>query len=288
MLELHCHTTCSDGTLTPEELVAAAIAAGVKALAITDHDTLAGWERAITAAGDALEIIPGLELSTVHNERSLHILGYYPDRDRLELPLQERISSRKRRAQAMADKLASLGYPIELPPMPGDMAPGRPHIARALVQAGYVQKPQDAFTRWLREDGPAYVQYEKFAATEGIQMLLACGAVPVWAHPYLFRGGTVPTVLPTLVEAGLMGIEVYHPNHSPSDVRKLEELCDHYNLLMTGGSDYHGPAKEKGKEGVSLNGLKVPLALLPPIKQAAQALKATLPSTGCVSKQAAN
>ncbi|MEM0981724.1 MAG: PHP domain-containing protein, partial [Cyanobacteria bacterium P01_H01_bin.58] len=272
----------------PEELVAAAIAAGVKALAITDHDTLAGWERAITAAGDALEIIPGLELSTVHNERSLHILGYYPDRDRLELPLQERISGRKRRAQAMADKLASLGYPIELPPMPGDMAPGRPHIARALVQAGYVQKPQDAFTRWLREDGPAYVQYEKFAATEGIQMLLACGAVPVWAHPYLFRGGTVPTVLPTLVEAGLMGIEVYHPNHSPSDVRKLEELCDHYNLLMTGGSDYHGPAKEKGKEGVSLNGLKVPLALLPPIKQAAQALKATLPSTGCVSKQAAN
>lgn len=273
MLELHCHTTCSDGTLTPEELVQAAIAAGVKALAITDHDTLAGWERAMTAASNQLEIVPGLELSTVHRERSLHILGYYPDRARLEPFLQERIAGRKRRARAMADKLAQLGYPIELPEMPGDMAPGRPHIAKALVAAGHVTHPQEAFTRWLGDGGPAYVQYEKFAATEGIKLLLACGAVPVWAHPYLFRGGTVAAVLPELVAAGLMGVEVYHPNHSPSDERKLEELCDRYGLLMTGGSDYHGPAEGKGKEGVSLNGLHVPLSLLPPLQQAASTLK---------------
>jgi len=275
MLELHCHTTCSDGTLTPEELVQAAIAAGVKAMAITDHDTLAGWDRAIAAAGEQLEIIPGLELSTVHRERSLHILGYYPDRAKLAGPLQDRIQGRKRRARAMADKLAALGYPIELPEMPGEMAPGRPHIARALVQAGYVTHPQAAFTRWLGDGGPAYVQYDKFAATDGIRLLLDCGAVPVWAHPYLFRGGTVETVLPELVAAGLLGIEVYHPNHSPSDERKLEELCDRYNLLMTGGSDYHGPSNEKNKEGVSLNGLQVPLSLLPPLKQAAMTLKQT-------------
>lgn len=273
MLELHCHTTCSDGTLSPEELVQAAIAAGVKAMAITDHDTLAGWERAIAAAGNQLEIIPGLELSTVHRERSLHILGYYPDRQQLEGPLQDRIQGRKRRARAMADKLAELGYPIELPEMPGDMAPGRPHIAKALVKAGHVNRSQEAFTRWLGDGGPAYVQYEKFAAADGIQLLLRCGAVPVWAHPYLFRGGTVETVLPELVEAGLMGVEVYHPNHSPSDERKLEELCDRYNLLMTGGSDYHGPSEEKSKAGVSLNGLQVPLSLLPPLKAAAIALK---------------
>jgi hypothetical protein len=273
MLELHCHTTCSDGTLTPEELVAAAIAAGVKAMAITDHDTLAGWERAIAAAGEQLEIIPGLELSTVHRERSLHILGYYPDRAKLEGPLQERIAGRKRRAQAMAAKLAALGYPIELPKMPGDMAPGRPHIAKALLKAGYISNVQDAFTRWIGDGGPAYVQYEKFAAEDGIKLLLGCGAVPVWAHPYLFRGGTVETVLPELVAAGLMGVEVYHPNHSPSDERRLEELCQQYGLLMTGGSDYHGPAEDKSKEGVTLNGLKVPLTLLTPIKQAAIALK---------------
>lgn len=273
MLELHCHTTCSDGTLTPEALVEAAIAAGVKALAITDHDTLAGWERAIAAAGDQLEIVPGLELSTVHRERSLHILGYYPDRAKLEPPLRERIAGRKRRAQAMADKLAALGYPIELPEMPGDMAPGRPHIAQALVKAGYIQHSQEAFTRWLGDGGPAYVQYDKFPATDGIRLLLDCGAVPVWAHPYLFRGGTVESVLPELVAAGLMGVEVYHPNHSPSDERKLEELCDRYGLLMTGGSDYHGPSEEKNKQGVSLNELQVPLSLLPPLKAAARRLQ---------------
>ncbi|MGF1458285.1 MAG: PHP domain-containing protein [Leptolyngbyaceae cyanobacterium] len=273
MLELHCHTTCSDGTLTPEELVQAAISAGVKAMAITDHDTLAGWDAAINAAGDQLEIIPGLELSTVHRERSLHILGYYPDPAKLVKPLQARIEGRQRRAQKIADKLAALGFPIEVPNLPGNMAPGRPHIAKALVKAGYVSHSQEAFTRWLGDGGPAYVQYEKFAAVDGIRLLLDCGAVPVWAHPYLFRGGTVESVLPELLEAGLMGIEVYHPNHSPSDERKLEDLCDRYDLLITGGSDYHGPSEEKHKAGVSLNGLKVPLSLLPPLKAAAIALK---------------
>lgn len=275
MLELHCHTTCSDGTLTPEQLVEAAIATGVKALAITDHDTLAGWDRAVAAAGDRLEIIPGLELSTVHNERSLHILGFYPDRAKLTDPLQDRIDGRKRRAQAMVRKLAELGYPVELPTMPGDMAPGRPHVARALVEAGHVTSAQEAFKRWIGDNGPAYVQYEKFTAVEGIQLLLDCGAVPVWAHPYLFRGGTVATVLPLLVDAGLMGIEVYHPNHSPSDERKLEALCAEYGLLMTGGSDYHGPPGAKIKDPVKLNGLKVSLALLAPLKQAAIDLKQT-------------
>jgi predicted metal-dependent phosphoesterase TrpH len=275
MLELHCHTTCSDGTLTPEALVQAAITAGVKALAITDHDTVAGWDRAIATAGAQLEIVPGLELSTVHRERSLHILGYYPDRAQLEPPLQARIAGRKRRAQSMADKLATLGYPIELPEMPGGMAPGRPHIAQALLRAGYITHTQEAFTRWLGEGGPAHVQYDKFSAADGIHLLRSCGAVPVWAHPYLFRGGTVESVLPELIAAGLMGIEVYHPTHSPSDERKLEALCQRHSLLMTGGSDYHGPAKDQRQEGIRLNQLDVPLTLLSPIKQAAIALKQT-------------
>ncbi|PSN16204.1 phosphatase, partial [filamentous cyanobacterium CCP5] len=253
--------------LTPPELVAAALEAGVQALAITDHDTLAGWDDAQAAAANTgLEIVPGLELSTVFNGRSLHILGYYPDRQKLEAPLQDRIQGRKRRAQAMVARLAELGYPIELPDMGGDMAPGRPHVAKALVKAGYVATSREAFDRWLRDGGPAYVQYEKFSSQEGIQLLLDCGAVPVWAHPYLFRGGTVETVLPQLVEAGLMGVEVYHPNHSPSEVRRLEEYCQRHDLLMTGGSDYHGPGDEKT---VGLNGLNVPLELLAPLKEAA-------------------
>lgn len=273
MIELHCHTTYSDGTLTPQELVAAAVTAGVKALAITDHDTLAGWNEArIAAATSDLEIVPGLELSTVFNERSLHILGYYPDRLKLEGPLQERLQGRRRRAQAMVAKLAALGYPIELPEMPGTMAPGRPHVAKALVQAGHVASSREAFDRWLRDGGPAYVQYEKFSAVEGIQLLLACKAVPVWAHPYLFRGGTVETVLPQLVEAGLMGVEVYHPNHSVSEVRRLEEYCQQYGLLMTGGSDYHGPGADHAG---GLNSLQVPMALLEKLKSAAAQLKKT-------------
>jgi len=275
MLELHSHTTCSDGSLTPTELVNFAAQKGVRALAITDHDTMAGWEEAIAAAAPLdLEIVPGLELSTVYNGRSMHILGFYPNAQKLQAPLQERVEGRKRRARKMADKLAALGYPIELPNMETAMAPGRPHIAAALKQAGHVNSHNEAFDRFLKDDGPAYVPYEKFTAQQGIDLLLSCGAVPVWAHPYIFRGGTVETVLPILVEAGLMGIEVYHPTHNTSQVRKLEAYCETYDLLMTGGSDYHGPKKEKNPDFKDLNALAVSLELLPPLKAAAIALKA--------------
>lgn len=274
MLELHSHTTCSDGSLTPTELVNFAVEKGVKAIAITDHDTMAGCAEATKAARPFdLEIVPGLELSTVYNGRSMHILGFYPDTQKLQAPLQERVEGRKRRARKMAEKLANLGYPIELPKMSGNMAPGRPHIASALKAAGHVSSHNEAFDRFLNDDGPAYVPYEKFTAQQGIKLLLSCGAVPVWAHPYIFRGGTVDTVLPILVEAGLMGIEVYHPTHSISQTRKLEEYCDTYNLLVTGGSDYHGPPKEKNPDFKDLNALAVPLDLLPPLKAAAQSLR---------------
>ncbi len=282
MLDLHSHTTFSDGTLTPAQLVAAAMIAGVKALAITDHDTLAGWEAAIAAAGDDLEIVPGVELSTVENGRSLHILGFYPNPTQLEPPLQERIAGRRRRAQQMVENLAALGFPIELPTMGGSMAPGRPHLAAAMVKAGHAGSKREVFDRWLGDNGPAYVQYEKFSAAEGIRLLRDCGAVPVWAHPCLFKGSTVDALLPQLVEAGLMGVEVYHPHHSPSDVRRLEAYCRCHGLVMTGGSDYHGPpeAKPPGKAGqtkaaekaVGLNQLHLSLDLLPPLKRTAAAL----------------
>ena len=273
MLELHSHTTCSDGSLTPAELVEFAARQGVKALAITDHDTMAGWDEAISAAAPlGVEIVPGLELSTVYNGRSMHILGFYPDMEKLRSPLQERVEGRKRRAVKMAEKLADLGFPIELPDMSGALAPGRPHIASALRKAGHVKSNNEAFERFLKDDGPAYVPYEKFTAREGIELLLSCGAVPVWAHPYIFRGGTVETILPELVEAGLMGLEVYHPTHSASQTRKLEEYCREYGLVMTGGSDYHGPKKEKNPDFKDLNALGVSLDLLEPLKEAAAKL----------------
>lgn len=274
MLELHCHTTYSDGTLTPTELVQMALRQGVRALAITDHDTVSGWNEAFAAAADQdLEIVPGIELSTVHNGRSLHILGFYPRSDQLTPPLVERLAGRQRRAAAMVAKLAELGYPIALPELGAGMAPGRPHIANALVQAGYVQSAREAFDRWLKDDGPAYVHYEKFSIQDGIDLLRSCGAVPVWAHPYLFRGGEVKDVLPELVAAGLMGVEVYHPQHRLIEVKTLEKLCATYGLLMTGGSDYHGPdLLTKREYDNELNSLKLPLGLLEPLKQAARSI----------------
>ncbi|EKV02189.1 putative metal-dependent phosphoesterase, PHP family [Leptolyngbya sp. PCC 7375] len=273
MLELHCHTTFSDGTLTPQKLVERAAAKGVKALAITDHDTISGWTEARSAAQSYdLEIVPGIELSTTYNERSMHILGFYPDPQKLATPLSKRIQGRHRRAQKMVDKLAELGFPIALPPMPGTMAPGRPHIANALLAAGHVTSPQEAFQRFIGDHGPAYVPYDKFTAQEGIELLRSCGAVPVWAHPYLFRGGIVEEVLPELVEAGLMGVEVYHPQHSISEEQVLEELCAQYDLLMTGGSDYHGPQPKPKAGAIDLNGLHLSLELLDEVKQAAAKL----------------
>lgn len=276
MLELHCHTTHSDGTLTPQQVVEAAIAAGVRILAITDHDTTSGWDEAMAAAQHRdLEIVPGLELSTVHNGRSMHILGFYPDRDQIQTPLQERLAGRHRRAQKILAKLAELGYPVELEPR-NNLAPGRPHIAVALVRAGYAQSSQEAFDRWLGSGKPAYVEYEKFAATDGIRLLRQCHAVPVWAHPYLFSGGEVEDVLPELVSAGLLGIEVYHPTHSPSQRRKLEDLCQRYSLIKTGGSDYHGPAKVDDRH-CGLNQLHLPATLLVPLQAAAQQLRQSSP-----------
>lgn len=275
MLELHCHTTCSDGTLSPTALVALAKETGVRAIAITDHDTCAGWDEAI-AAGDraGVEIIPGLELSTVHNGRSLHILGFYPDRARLEPALVERQEGRHRRASAMVDQLAALGYEITVPPLPQGLAPGRPHVAAALLAAGHVKSVQEAFDRFLADGKPAHVQYEPLSIQDGIALLRSAGAVPVWAHPCLFRGGRLETVLEELVAAGLMGIEVHHPNHGPSDRRKLQAIAERHGLLITGGSDFHGPnSMTTGSDRNGLNQFQLPLSLLDPLKQAAAQLR---------------
>jgi 3',5'-nucleoside bisphosphate phosphatase len=278
MIELHCHTTFSDGTLTPTRLVESAVMAGVQAIAITDHDTMAGWDEARQAAiapdlyhrlsmpeCPPIEIVPGLELSTVHNGKSMHILGFYPDREKLQGPLQERLEGRKRRAQEMLDKLAALGYPVVLPEMGTEMAPGRPHVARAMWEAGYVKDIREAFDRFLGDGMPACVEYEKFEATEGIELILACDGIPVWAHPYLFRGGEVEIVLPKLLAAGLMGIEVYHPSHTEYQQEKLARFCETHGLLMTGGSDYHGPGVG---HHAGLNSQNVSMALLDRLKAA--------------------
>lgn len=267
MLELHCHTTFSDGTLTPTQLVQAALDAGVRALAITDHDTLSGWDEAIAAAsGTALEIVPGVELSTTTQGKSIHILGFYPDRHKLNALLAERLEGRRRRAQGMVTALHKLGYPIELA-MDGPMAPGRPHVAKALITAGHVQSYEEAFDRFLSDGKPAYIAYDRLDTVDGIRQLRDAGAIPVWAHPYLWKAGSVTQILPTFVAAGLMGLEVYHPSHMPHQREELERLAHQYNLIKTGGSDYHGPQLDsKGNHAAQLNQQNVPLGWLDTLK----------------------
>lgn len=268
MIELHTHTTYSDGIFNPQQLVERAANAGVKALAITDHDTLNGWDEAIAAATIYnLEIVPGVELSTVYNGRSLHILGYYPQRNLIERPLEERLAGRKRRAKQIINNLDQMGYPLQLEPTKSNIALCRPHIASAMVKAGYVNSPQEAFERFIGEHCSAYVHYEKFSAEAGIELIRACGGIPVWAHPYLFRGGKVEEVLPVLVEAGLMGIEVFHPHHGNNKVNHLKAFCQQYDLLMTGGTDYHGYDLEHPEnERWHLNKFNLPLDLLDSLK----------------------
>lgn len=275
MLELHCHTTCSDGTLSPTALVTLAREKGVRAIAITDHDTCAGWEEAI-AAGDrtGIEIIPGLELSTTHNGRSLHILGFYPDRARLDPALEERQRGRHRRTVAMVERLEALGYPVTMPTLADGLAPGRPHVAAALLAAGHVRSIEEAFDRFLGDGKPAHVEYEPLSIQDGIALLRSAGAVPVWAHPCLFRGGRIEVVLEELMAAGLMGIEVHHPNHGPSDRRKLQAIADRHGLIPTGGSDFHGPNSMNTADNRNgLNQFQLPLDMLEPIKQAAAQLR---------------
>jgi 3',5'-nucleoside bisphosphate phosphatase len=262
VLELHCHTTFSDGTYTPTELVRAAYEHGIRALAITDHDTMAGWDEAMEEAQKlGVEIVPGLELSTTHNNCSLHVLAFYPDREKLADFLEERRLGRIRRSKAIVDKLKELDIHIEMPTV---ATPGRPHIARALVKAGYITREQEAFDRYIGDGKPAYVPYERLSSTEGIAMLRSCGAVPVWAHPYLFQGGPVAEVLPLLVSAGLMGLEVYHSDASLRISGRLKTLAEQYGLICTGGSDFHGT----NKDHVELNMLKLPLSLLDDLKMA--------------------
>lgn len=271
MLELHCHTTYSDGTLSPQDLVLAAAQAGVQALAITDHDTIAGWDEAIATAqaltqstGHPMEIIPGVELSVTHKGRSVHILGFYPEANALRPLLEQRLAGRRRRAAQMVEKLAELGYPIDCPKMESESAaPGRPHIANALLAAGHIDRVQDAFDQWIGEGKLAYVPYEELTVEDGIALLRSTGAIPVWAHPWLFRGGRIEAMVHEMAAMGLMGIEVYHPGHTPSQQERLTSLCRELGLVKTGGSDYHGPAQDARHP---LNIFNLPLGLLRPLR----------------------
>jgi 3',5'-nucleoside bisphosphate phosphatase len=257
MIDLHAHTTASDGSDTPAELIRNAAAAGVHTLAITDHDTTGGWEEAI-ATVERLEVpftlIRGTEFSCIHGSAgawiSLHLLGYLfdPDAEALKAERARMRESRLGRGEAIVDALVAAGYPIswqQVIDIAGGGAVGRPHIGQALMQAGVVDSVTDAFAHLLSSSSPYYVPKREMPVQLAIELIRQAGGVPVIAHPWARKRGRIldEAALRSLVSAGLLGIEVDHPDHAGADRARLAELSAELGLLSTGSSDYHGTRK---------------------------------------------
>jgi predicted metal-dependent phosphoesterase TrpH len=250
-VDLHSHTTASDGTLTPRELVRRAVQQGVRVLAITDHDSTEGLREAMDEARLhlPLEIVPGLEINCdvpagpAGGAAEVHVLGYCVDweADWFQQFLREQRDERRQRVYRIAERLAALGAPIdpdEVFAIVKEGSAGRPHVAQVMVKRGYVKSVREAFDKYLRAGGPASVPRKRLTPAAAVAVIRRARGVPVLAHPGL---ADRDDLIPELVSAGLMGIETYYPEHSASQTAAYRELCTKLGLVATGGSDYHGP-----------------------------------------------
>jgi len=272
--DLHVHTNASDGALAPEQMVAEARRAGLRALGITDHDTVFGIDGAMAVAQqEGVEIVPGVEINTDYQNDEVHVLGYYPDlHDGRFLELLSGLrESRHSRLGIMIEKLRLLGMPVSrerVLEIAGGAAPGRLHVAKALCERHFVQDVREAFIKYLAAGAPAYVGRTRLDPAGAVKALLEAGAVPVLAHPGLISS---PAVVPELVERGLMGLEVYYPGHDPGTVVSLLRQAEEYGLLVTGGSDSHGaPEAHTGEVG----SVRVPYEHVEAIRRARDGIRA--------------
>lgn len=243
-IDLHTHTTASDGTASPQELVALAAAVGIGVLAVADHDTTDSVDPVTTLAAPAgIEVIPAVELNTDIEDSEVHVLGYFIDHHQpwLQEFLTMLRSGRANRAAKMVEKLNALGIKIEYAQVAGyaQGAVGRPHVARALVEAGVVKTFEEAFNKYIGRQGPAYVERLRVTPADAVRTIARAGGIPVLAHP---GWGARDDLIPELMEAGLEGIEVYYPDHTPAMTMHYLRLAEQYGLLMTGGTDFHGTA----------------------------------------------
>ena len=259
-LDLHVHTTASDGQLSPTEVVRKALDIGLMAMAITDHDTTEGIEEALEAAGGTgLDVIPAVEISTDIPGSEVHILGYYVAyKDPcLCSELAFFRESRLNRAQRMVAKLTKMGLPLDwerVQQIAGDAAVGRPHVARAMLEKGYISSIDEAFNLYIGRNGPAYVERYKLSPVEAVQTILAANGLPVLAHPL-----NVSHLVPELAKDGLVGLEAYYTGYTPEETSFLLGLAAKYGLLVTGGTDFHGEDVLPGSE---LGGVIVPQAVM--------------------------
>lgn len=241
-VDLHLHSTASDGSQSPAEVVAAALAANMQAIALTDHDTVAGIPAAeAAAAGTNLMIVRGAELSAYDGAEEFHILALHlADAVLMEGKLTIFRDARRDRAVRIVERLNAIGVRItfdDVLSLAGDAALGRPHIARALVENGWARDLRDAFDRYLGQGRPGYLDKHRLLIAEAIELIHECGGLAVFAHP-----GSVGTRarIESFVKSGLDGVEVIHPSHSADDRSRLLALVDHFGLVPSGGSDSHG------------------------------------------------
>jgi 3',5'-nucleoside bisphosphate phosphatase len=258
-VDLHVHSTASDGSLSPQDLVAQAKAQGLRAIALTDHDTTAGLDEAL-AAGAALdlEVIPGIEISAEHTPGSMHILGLFIDHRHPQLDGQLTIlkQARAERNPQIIARLQKMGLAItmaEVQQVSGGGQVGRPHIAQVLLNKGYVASFVEAFDRYLGNHGPAYVNKFRFAPQKAIAMITAAGGIAALAHPFSLEYSStrhLKMILQQLQEWGLTALEVFYPEHPPEKQAIYQSLAQELGLLLTGGSDYHGAIKPEVKIGL--------------------------------------
>ncbi|HNX28994.1 MAG TPA: PHP domain-containing protein [Syntrophomonadaceae bacterium] len=250
LYDLHTHTNASDGILTSRELIDKAVQTGLAGIAVTDHDTVAGIQEALDYQkkyDSRLEVIPGIEMNTENEDCEVHILGYYIDhRDSILCNrLKELKESRLNRAVEMVKKLRAMGYNITFEQIrriaQNDLI-ARPHIARALVQNNNVFSIKEAFDKLIGRGKPAYVPRYKFLPEEALNMIKSSGGIAVLAHPGLIKN---QLLIDQVIAAGIEGIEIYYPEHKPEQIEKYIALALRHNLLITGGSDYHGLSGEK-------------------------------------------
>lgn len=250
--DLHVHSTASDGTLTPRELVSLALGRDLTVLAIADHDSVEGVPDALAAARSTrLRLVPAVELSAVVGAQDVHILGYFIRHDdpRLAAHLGDLRDARRRRAASTVSALADAGLHVELDDvlaMSGGGAVGRSHVARALVAEGHAENIPDAFTRLIGRGKPFYVPKDVRPPDEVIGVVRDAGGLAVLAHPGVSR---LDYLIPELIEAGLGGIEAYHADHRPEQRTHYASIAKKYGLLVTGGSDFHGPASPNAPLG---------------------------------------
>lgn len=266
MIDLHCHSTFSDGSLTPEQLADEAVKAGLSALALTDHDTTAGLPRFLAAgAGKPFRPVPGVELSVDCSSGVMHMLGYWMDVANPELVRQMAWirDGREMRNRAMFEKLNALGFAMtwdEIVAFAGEDVVGRPHFAQVMLQKGYAKDKNEAFDKWLGDGKPGYADRPRLTAEVAVALIRQAGGVAVLAHPFSLHIGkeSMAALFVELAGVGLAGVECYYSEHSADLTKDCLAMAKKADLVPTGGSDFHGEVTPGVRLGVGFGGLNVP------------------------------